>query len=81
MYLRISINEEAGLMPKVKRRFRLGWWKFRNCNPVLCDILVVPLELKVWMLKVDVLEVIFYGCATWSTKKDHHDERKTAYRS
>ena len=39
----------------------------------LYDRSSAPLELKTWMLRAEVLEILLYGCATWSSRTCHND--------
>ena len=39
----------------------------------LYDRSSAPLELNTWMLRAEVLEILLYGCATWSSRTCHND--------
>ena len=47
----------------------------------LYDRLSAPLELKLRILRAEVLEAILYGCVTWSPRACHHDTLRRAHRS
>ena len=40
----------------------------------------VPLELKIRMLRIEVLETILYGCSTWIPRACHYDTLRQVYR-
>ena len=40
-----------------------------------------PLELKIRMLKAEVLETMLYGCVTWSPRAYHYDALRRAHQS
>ena len=39
-----------------------------------------PLQLKIRMLRVEVLETMLYGCVTWSPRACHYDTLRRAHR-
>ena len=38
-----------------------------------------PLELKIWMLRAEVLETMLYGCVTWSPRACHYNTLRRAH--
>ena len=40
-----------------------------------------PLELKIRILKAEVLKTILYGCVTWSPRAYHYDKLRRAHHS
>ena len=40
-----------------------------------------PLELKIRMLKAEVIEAMLYGCVTWSPRACHYDMLRRAHHS
>ena len=40
-----------------------------------------PLELKIWILKAEVLEWMLYGCVTWNPRSCHYDALRRAHHS
>ena len=49
--------------------------------PELYDRPSAPLELKIRMLKAEVLETMLYGCVTWSPRACHYDTLRRAHHS
>ena len=47
---------------------------FRKYTLELYDRPSALLELKIWMLRAEVLETMLYGCVTWSPRACHHDD-------
>ncbi|CAN0330209.1 unnamed protein product, partial [Ascophyllum nodosum] len=66
VYLGGNVNHNAGLSIEVDRRIRNAWCSFRKYTLDLYDRPSAPLELKIRMLRAEVLETILYGCVTWS---------------
>ena len=66
VYLGGNINHDAELSIEVDRRIRNAWYSFRTYSLELYDRPSAPLELKIRMLKAEVLESVLYGCGTWS---------------
>ena len=63
IYLGGSVNN-ADLSIEVDRRIRYAWCSFRKYTLKLYDRPSAPLELKIRMLRAEVLETMLYGCAT-----------------
>ena len=40
---------------------------------------MTPFELKIWMLRAEVIEAMLYGCVTWSTRACHYDTLRRAH--
>ena len=79
-YLGTTISDVADLDVEIKRRVRLAWFSFRKYSRVLYDrAMGVSLELKVRMLKAEVLEALLYGCATWTMTGGHYDQLRTVH--
>ena len=45
----------------------------------LYDRSSAPLELKIRMLRAEVLETMLYGCVTWSSRACHYDSLRRAH--
>ena len=56
-----------------------AWCSFRKYTLELYDRPSVPLELKVRMLRADVLETMMYGCVTWNPRACHYDSLRRAH--
>ena len=66
VYLGGDVNHNADLSIEVDQRIRNAWCSFRMYTLELYDRLSALLELKIWMLRAEVLETMLYGCVTWS---------------
>ena len=73
VYLEGNVNYNVDLSIEVDRRIRNAWCSFRKFTLELYDRPSAPLELKIWMLRAEVLETMLYGCVTWSPCACHYD--------
>ena len=64
VYLGGNVNHHADLSIEIDRRIRNAWCSFRKYSLELYDQPSSPLELKIRMLKAEVLETVLYGCVT-----------------
>ena len=62
IYLRENVNQNTDLYIEVDRRVRNAWCSFRKYTLELYDRPSAPLELKIRMLRAEVLETMLYGC-------------------
>ena len=67
-YLGGNVNHNADLSIEVDRRIRNAWCSFRKYTLELYDRPSAPLELKIRMLRAEILETMLYGCVTWSPR-------------
>ena len=79
VYLGENVNHNADLSIEVCRRMRNAWCSFRKYTLGLYDRPSAPLELKISMLRAEVLEIMLYGCVTWSPRACHYDTLRRAY--
>ena len=80
VYLGGNVNQNADLSIEVDRRVRNAWCSFRKSTIELYDRPSAPLELKIRMLRAEVLETMLYGCVvTWSPRACHHDTLRRAH--
>ena len=79
VYLGGKVNHNADLSIEVNRRIRNAWCSFRKYTLELYDRLSAPLELKIRMLRADILETMLYGCVTWSPHACHYDTLRRAH--
>ena len=79
VYLGGNVNHNANLSIKVDRCIRNAWCSFRKYTLELYDRPSAPLELKIRMLRAEVLETILYGCVTWSPRACHYDTLRRAH--
>ena len=81
VYLGGNVNHNADLSIEVDRRVRSAWYSFRKYTLELYDLPSDPLELKIRMLRAEVLETMLYGCVTWSPRASHYDTlRRASYK-
>ena len=64
VYLRGNVNQNADLSIEVDRRVRNAWCSFWKYTLELYDRPSAPLEIKIRMLRAEVLETMLYGCVT-----------------
>ena len=79
VYLGGNANHNADLSIEVDRRIRNAWCSFREYTLELYDRPSAPLELKIRMLRAEVLETMLYGCVTWSPRACHYDTLRQAH--
>ena len=64
VYLGGNVNHNADLSIEVDRRIRNAWCSFRRYTLELYDRPSAPHEIKIWMLRAEVLETMLYDCVT-----------------
>ena len=74
-----NVNQNADLSIEVDRRVRNAWCSFQKYTLELYDRPSAPLELKIRMLRAEVLETMLYGCVTWSPRACHYDRLRRAH--
>ena len=81
VYLGENVNHHADLSIEIDRHIRNVWCSFRKYSLELYDRPSVPLELKIRVLKAEVLETMLYGCVTSSPRARHYDTLRGAHHS
>ena len=79
VYLGGNVNHSADLSIEVIRRIRDASCSFRKYTLELYDRPSAPLELKIRMLRAEVLETMLYGCVTWSPRACRYDTLRRAH--
>ena len=80
VYLGGNVNHNADLSIEVDRRIRNARCSFRKYTLELYDRPSAPLELKIWMLRAEVLETMLYGCGvTWSPRACPYNTLRRAH--
>ena len=79
VYLGGNVNHNADLSIEVDRRIRNAWCSFRKYTLELYDRPSAPLELKIRMLRANVLETMLCGCVMWSPRACHYDTLRRAH--
>ena len=73
------VDHNADLSIDVDRRIRNAWCSFRKYILELHDRPSAPLELKIRMVRAEVLKTILYGCVPWSPCAYHYDTLRRAH--
>ena len=81
VYLGGNVSHNFILSIEVIRRIHNAWCSFRKYILELYDRLSVPLELKIWMLRTEVLGTMSYDCVAWSLSAWHYDTLRRAHHS
>ena len=79
VYLGGSVNHIADFSIKVDRRIHNVWCSFRKYTLELYDRPSALFELKIRMLRAEVLETMLYGCVTRSPRACHYDTLHRAH--
>ena len=79
VYLGGNINHNVDLSIEVDLRVRNAWSSFRKYTLKLYDRPSAPLELKIRILRAEVLETMLYGCVTWSPRTCRYDTLRRAH--
>ena len=79
VYLGENVNHNADLSIELDRRIRNAWCSSRKYTLELYDRPSAPLELKIQMLRAEVLETMLHGCVTWSPRASHNDTLRRAH--
>ena len=79
VYVGGNVNHDADLSIEVDRRIRNAWCSFRKYTLELYDRPSASLELKIRMLRAEVLETMLYDCITWSPRACHYDTLRRAH--
>ena len=78
VYLGGNVNHNADLSIEVDRCTRNAWCSFRKYTLELYDRPSAPLELKIRMIRAEVLETMLYGCVMWSPCACRYDTLRRA---
>ena len=74
------MNETPNLSGEIDRRIRAGWMGFKRYKRELYDRPKASLlPLKARMVRSEVVEVLLYGCATWTSLKGHYAKFRTTH--
>ena len=74
-----NVNHSADPSIEVDRRIRNAWGSFRKYTLQLFDRPSAPLELKIRMLRAEVLETMLYGYVAWSPRACHYNTLRRAH--
>ena len=73
IYLGRNVSHNIDLSIEVDRRIGNAWCSFRAYTLELYDRPSAPFEIKIGMLRAEVLETMLYCCVTWSPRACHYD--------
>ena len=76
-----NVKQNVDLSTEVNRRIRNPWGSSRKYTIKRYDRPGAPLELKLPMLRAEVLETMLYACVTWSPCACHCDTLRRAHHS
>ena len=79
MYLGGAISESTDLNIEIKRRIGAAWASVRKYSCQLYDRRNARLSLKIRLFKVEVMEAMLYGCATWTMRSQDFSSLRTAH--
>ena len=79
VYLGGNVNHNADLSIEIDWCIRNAWCSFRKYTLELYDRPSAPLELKIRMLRAEVIETMLYDCVTWSPRACHFDTLRQAH--
>ena len=74
-----NVNQNADLSIEVDWRKHNAWRSFWKYTLELYDRPSALLELKIRMLRAEVLETMLYGCVMWSPRACHYDTLRRAH--
>ena len=77
-YLGGAVTETPDVSVEIPRRTRAYWMRIRRYSWELYDQPKVALSLKTRMVKAETIEVLLYGCSTWTLPQEHYVKLRTA---
>ena len=78
-YRRGAVTEVPDLSVEIARRIRACWIHIRRYLRELYDQPKVALSLKIRMAKAEAIEALFYGCSTWTLRREHYAKLRTVH--
>ena len=79
-YLGGAVTEVPDISVEIARRTRACWMRIRwYLRGELYDQSKVALSLKTRMVKSEAIEVLLYGCSTWTLRQEHYAKLRTAH--
>ena len=81
VYLGGNVNHNADLsIERSRPAHKQRMVQLSEVHPrTVYDRPIAPLELKIRMLRAEVLETMLYGCVTWSPRACHYDTLRQAH--
>ena len=81
IYLEGSVNHNADLSIEVDWHIHNAWCSFWKYTLDLYDQPSATLELKIWMLRAELLETLLYVCVMSISRAYNYDTLRQAYHS
>ena len=79
-YLGGKVTETPNLADEIDRRIHARWMGFKRYTRELYDRPKASLLLlKARMVRSEVVEALFYGCATWTPLEGHYTKLRTTH--
>ena len=75
-----NISSVGDVGPEIKRRTGYAWNCFLKYSRAVYDNPYIAVADKVRFLKAEVLEVMLYGCVTWTLSPGDFDKLREAHR-
>ena len=79
VYLGGATSESADLDIDIQRRIGAAWASVRKYSSQLYDRRNARLSLKIRLFKVEVMEAMLYGCASWTMRSQDFSSLRTAH--
>ena len=73
------MTENPDMSFEITRRTRACWMRIRRHLRELYDQPKVALALKTRMVKAEAIEVLPYGCSTWTLRQKHYSKLRTVH--
>ncbi|CAM9436546.1 unnamed protein product, partial [Sphacelaria rigidula] len=80
LYLAGKINSIGDVNPEIHSRIGQAWTCFYEYSKAIYDNPYIGLATKVRLLKTEVIEVMLYGCVTWTIAHEKFGALREAHR-
>ena len=74
-----AVTETPDMSVEIARRTRACCMRIRRYSRELYGQPKVALSLKTRMVKAEAIEVLLYGCSTWSLRQEHYAKLRTVH--
>ena len=74
-----AVTEVPDMSVEIARRTRACWMRIRRYLRELYDQPKVSLSLKTRTVKAEAIEVLLYGCSTWTLRQEHYAKLRTVH--
>ena len=78
-YLGGAVTETPDMSVEIARRTPGCWTRIRRYSRELYSQPKVALFLKTRMVKAEEIEVLLYGCSTWTLRQEHYAKLRTVH--